>query len=361
MGVFAISKRFLTLLFVLVLTIAAAGFAEASVATKQVKVNYSDIKLVVDGKAVSILPSQEPFMLNGVTYVPLRLAGEALDCYVNWQGETKTVHISSKSSAQVISLMTQVKQKDEEITTLKARVAELEKQLEQEKAAGEDLNDLEDELLDDYDMLEDVEIDDITLDGDENEVEVEIEVDLGDYDNEWNDLSDNDIEDWLEDLVADIQDELDGDTKVTGVIIDTDSDDVLVDFQKDGDEDLEVDFEDEDYRGGSDIEDVEDSLEGDRYSVDNLDFAVYYVRYDEDDEEVVVYLEAEDSDASSRWPDISDSDMEKDVEDICDDIVDIFDDDAGVDVETVYIYFYDENDRLLDDFEYDVDSGTLDN
>ncbi|MBF7081611.1 hypothetical protein IT084_01265 [Desulfallas sp. Bu1-1] len=354
-------KKLIVLLAALVFALGLSGVAEATIATKQVKVNYAGIKLYVDGKAVNINPSEEPFAINGVTYVPLRLVGEALNCYVNWQGTTKTINISSKTTTEVNSLKTQVSQKDKEIGDLKKKIAELEQQLEQARTEGQDLSDLEDDLLGDYDELGDVSIDGIKLDGDKDEVDVEIEVDLDEYESEWDDLTDREIEDWLEDLVGDIQDKLSEDTEVNGTIINTGNDDVLVEFYKDGEDDLDVDFEDDDYRnGGLDTGDVEDDLLGDSYDVGDVEFSVYYVDYDEDDDEIVVYLEAADNDASSKWDDMSQSVIESDVESICEDIAEIFEDDAGADPEVVDIYFYDESSDLLDSFTYDVDSGTLD-
>jgi hypothetical protein len=115
-------------------------------------------------------------------------------------------------------------------------------------SSGGDLSDLESTLVDDYDYLEDVRIDDITLDGDEDDVEVTIEVDLRDFDSEYNDLSDSDIENFIDDIVSYIQDEYSEDTVVTGVITDINSGDDLVDFTKDGTDDLQVNYSDSDYR-----------------------------------------------------------------------------------------------------------------
>lgn len=354
-----INKKIRTLFLVLVLVFALAGIAEASVGTKQVKVNYNNINIMVDGKPVTVLSNQEPFMLNNVTYVPLRVAGQALGSYVNWQGETKTISITSQTTAQVSTLTTQISQKEKEIEDLKKQVADLEWQLREAETSASDLRDLEDDLLDDYDSLENVYIEDIFLDGDEDDVDVTIEVDLDNDGKKWRDLSDRDIENWIEDLVDDIQDELSEDTEIDGEIIDIDSDDVLVEFNKDGDDRLDIDFEDEDYRG-ADVDDVIDDLDGKTYDVGDLEFSISDVDYDENDDEVTVDLEAEDNDASSVWDDITTSTLESYIEYIGEDIADTFDEDANVTLDIVKLYFYDENLDELDDFEYDVDDQTLD-
>ena len=45
--------------------------------------------------------------------------------------------------------------------------------------------------------------------------------------------------------------------------------------------------------------------------------------------------------------------------DICEDIADTFEDDADVSVDTVTVYFYDENQDSLESFDYYVDDGDL--
>lgn len=61
--------------------------------TKNIQVAYQNIKLVVDGKRVSLSGNKEPFVYNGTTYLPIRAVGEAMDKQVSWDGNTKTVYI----------------------------------------------------------------------------------------------------------------------------------------------------------------------------------------------------------------------------------------------------------------------------
>ncbi|HBX23650.1 MAG TPA: hypothetical protein DEF34_08490 [Desulfotomaculum sp.] len=329
---------------------------EAAVGAKQVKIDYNNFIITVDGQPVNLL-GKEPFAINGTIYLPLRVVGEALNSSVNWQNETKTVSITSGPTAEVNSLRLQLTSKEQEIENLKKQVAVLQKQL----AEGEDLSNLERDLIDDYDEIGDVPVDDITLDGDEDEVDVEVEVDLYRYEDEWNDLRDRDIENWLEDLVEYIQDELSEDTEINGEIINIDNGDVLVDFYKDGDDDLEVDYEDDDYRGGGSgsITDVAQGLSGESYYVGDIEFAVDNVSYNINDI-VTVHMDAEDDDAYDLWDDLSTGEIENDVEDICVDIAETFENDANADPEVVRIYFYDENSDLLESYDYDVAYGSLD-
>ncbi|MCL6477276.1 MAG: copper amine oxidase N-terminal domain-containing protein [Peptococcaceae bacterium] len=353
-------KKIAVVLFSLVMLLVMAGVAESTLATRQITANYQDIKIFVNGKAISLQPNEEPFIYSDRTFVPLRAVAEALGCNVEWVDALKYVNISGGADSTVLA------QKEKEIQDLKAQLAQKNSEVQSLQSTidslredeNDDIDDLEDDLASDFDNLGDVIIDDISLDGDEDEVDVDIEVDLGDYEDEWADLDDDDIKDWIEDLVSDIQAGLSDDTEVAGQIIDTDSDDVLVEFSKDGDEDLDVDFYDDDYReSDSDAEDVEDSLDGDIFDVGGIEFEITDVDYDGDDGVTVTLYMTDDYD-SSDWDGLSDSNIENDVEDICEEIADTFED-ADISLETVTIYFYDDDDDLLSSFDYDVSDGEL--
>ena len=342
-------KRIIIGLLALSLVLVLAAAAWATSGTVPINVTYRDIKIVSNGSVVTADASLgEPFIYNGRTYLPIRMAAEALGLQVDWADWANMVTITGSSSAQ-------------EVAALKAEIADLKEQLAECEDSGGDLGDLEDQLIDDYDQIGDVDIEDIILDGDEDDVEVTIEVDLGDFEDEWADLDDSDIEDFLDDLVSDIQDEFSDDTVVDGVIVDIDSDDDLVEFYKDADEDMEFDYFDEDYRdggGGSDAEDIEADIDGDSYSVSGLDFTVTDISYDEGDEEVSVELTADD-DVDDDWADLDyTDDIEDDVISICDDIADAFNDE-GFDVGNVLIEFLNDDDDPLDDYEYNVDDDEL--
>lgn len=216
-----------------------------------------------------------------------------------------------------------------------------------------DLSDLENDLLGDYDGIEDVPVDNIKLDGDEDEVDVEVEVDLANYEDEWADLDDSDIKDWLEDLVGDIQGGLSGDTIVSGEIINSDNDDMLVRFSKDGTDDLSVSYNDED------VNDIEDELKGNKFDIVNIEFEITSISYNEDDE-IMVDLEAQEDVSSSQWDDLNSSDVEGDVEIICEEIAEAFQDDADAEPVMIYIYLHDEDLHLLESYEYDVENESLD-
>jgi len=217
------------------------------------------------------------------------------------------------------------------------------------------LTDLESDLKadDDFQSIGDVEVNDIELSGDEDAVDVEVKVNLDNDDEDWDDLDDSDIEEWLEDLVADIQNDEDlEDTFVSGEIIDTYSDDVLVYFEKDGDEELSVDFDGE--ANVKDIEDVEDDLVGtDEYAVADIEFKINFINFNNDDE-IIVRLKAQDDVDENDWDELSNDEIENDVADMCNEISETFEEDANADPESVKVSLYNNKGAFLQQFEYDV-------
>ncbi|AGL01844.1 S-layer homology domain-containing protein [Desulfoscipio gibsoniae] len=232
-------------------------------------------------------------------------------------------------------------------------LADLKEDDEDEDEDEVDLSDLENDLLSDYDEIENVPVDNIKLDGDEDKVYVEVEVDLDDYEDEWADLNNSDIKDWLKDLVGDIQGELSKDTIVSGKIINSDNDVVLVRFRKDGTDDLSISYIIDD------VNDVEDELKGDEFDIADIEFEITSINYNEDDE-IMVDLEAQEDISSSQWDDLDSSDVEDDVEIICEEIAQAFQDDADAEPVMIYINLYDEDSHLLEKYEYDVENESLD-
>jgi hypothetical protein len=338
-------KKIIICILVLAVVLAVAVAANATTTSKQINATYRNIVIMANGTVVTAEPGLgEPFIVTdeGRTYVPIRMAAQALGLTVDWVELLNAVKITgSTSSTELEALKT-------ENAALKAKIAKL------EEDSGGDLSDLEETLIDDYDTLGDVDIDDLTLDGDEDDVEVTIEVDLADFNSEWDDLSNSEIENFIEDIVNDIQDEFSEDTMVTGEIIDIDNDDTLVEFDKDGTDDLNVEI-----NGSSgDEDDALNELEDKSYDVDDMEFTISTISYNEDDDSVTLKLTSDD-DVADGWEALDDDgDLEVYVIDICEDIVDVFDEEAGIDLESINIRFSDEN-GSLDSYEYDVDSGDL--
>ena len=77
----------------LVASLVVGSVPAAFAAVKQVNipVNYNNIKVVVDGQ--NLATSNEPFIYNGTTYLPVRAVSEAVGKKVTWDGNTNTVYL----------------------------------------------------------------------------------------------------------------------------------------------------------------------------------------------------------------------------------------------------------------------------
>ncbi|WP_283657436.1 stalk domain-containing protein [Paenibacillus sp. RC343] len=109
------------------LAISGALFSQSTYAaqvTKPIQAVYNNIKIIYNGTEVPYDAKTEPFMLDGVTYLPLRLAGTALDKKVDWDGTNKRVVIADKGvpidQSTVTALNNQITTLTQELNTAKA-------------------------------------------------------------------------------------------------------------------------------------------------------------------------------------------------------------------------------------------------
>ncbi|MCM3702994.1 stalk domain-containing protein [Paenibacillus macerans] len=203
----------------------------AANATKTLKAVYSNIKLVYNGQTISSSSGQEPFMVNGTTYVPIRMAGEALGKSLVWDGTNKIVNISdtSSSDAQVIEMLrnqitdlnnqlnsaktelttanSTIASKDSTITSLQSEINSLKK----DNKSGS-LSSLEDDLDDDHENDYDLDAS-FSLSGDKDDISVTIKVD----EKTWNNLSSSRQKTFLQDIADDIRREF-KDAKIDGTV-----------------------------------------------------------------------------------------------------------------------------------------------
>ena len=72
-----------------------AGEPGSTRETKSVSITYRDIKVFLDGAELKLVNAAgdtvEPFILDGSTFLPLRVIGEALGLNINWDAATSTV------------------------------------------------------------------------------------------------------------------------------------------------------------------------------------------------------------------------------------------------------------------------------
>lgn len=323
-------KRILILasiLSIVLISTQSFGIAQGAKFKRTLEAWYNTATIVVNGKEMS--SDVKPFIVDGTTYVPLRMMAEIFDKDIHWDPTLERATVSDKPGTSVEELMSRVTSKEIEIVELNKRIDELEAELAEFSSL--DIEDLEELLNDDYNEYEDVEFD-IKLSGDEEDVIVNIEVDLSDFDDEWNDLDEDDIEDYLQDIVDDILEEYE-EADIEGIIEDTYSDDTLVEFDIFRDGDVNI-FE---FYSNVNLDDLEDELD-DYYSdyFSNIDIAVE-LDGDLDDIDFIIYLEYDDY--YSEWNELPESYIKGLMSSVYDDIEDEY---SSTDIRG---YIYDTDNR----------------
>lgn len=83
---------------------APTGPAPGTVGNKSATLEYSDIKVTLDGALVSLVDVNgnpvEPFIIDGTTYLPIRAISNAFGLEVDWAGATQTVILTHPSNTQ---------------------------------------------------------------------------------------------------------------------------------------------------------------------------------------------------------------------------------------------------------------------
>ncbi|MFM1652581.1 stalk domain-containing protein [Brevibacillus sp. B_LB10_24] len=223
-----LKKKSIIILSTLMLAAFIPVKTDAAVTTKNVQALYNNIKIMYNN---SLVPTDiEPFIINGTTYIPVRMMAGVFNKNVTWDGTTYTVGITDKDDPRITSLQAEIAQKD-------AKIKDLEDQLEKEKQKNDksdiddELADLEDDLNYDYGDYKGLDWK-ISLSGDEDDIDVDIEIDLDEYEDDYNDLSTSEKERLVENICKDIWDKF-KDADIRGSIIDSYGDDELHDFNGD--------------------------------------------------------------------------------------------------------------------------------
>lgn len=99
-------KDFFSGCLVTVAIMTLIGTANATVGRQTVEVDYNDIKVTLDGQAVSLVDANgsavEPFSIDGTTYLPVRAVSNALGLDVNWDGATSTVVLTTPENEKPV-------------------------------------------------------------------------------------------------------------------------------------------------------------------------------------------------------------------------------------------------------------------
>lgn len=95
-------KGFITGILVTLLLVGSVGTAMATVGTKAANLEYSNIKVTLDGTPVKLVDANgnpvEPFIISGTTYLPVRAVAGAFGLEVDWDGATQTVKLTTPDS-----------------------------------------------------------------------------------------------------------------------------------------------------------------------------------------------------------------------------------------------------------------------
>lgn len=96
-------KGFITGVLVTLILIGSVGTAMATVGTKAANLEYSNIKVTLDGTPVKLVDVNgnpvEPFIISGTTYLPVRAVAGAFGLNVDWDGATQTVLLTHPDSS----------------------------------------------------------------------------------------------------------------------------------------------------------------------------------------------------------------------------------------------------------------------
>ena len=102
-------KGFIVGVLVTLCLVGIIGTAAATVGTETATLVYSNIRVTLDGKELSLTNANgatvEPFIIGGTTYLPVRGIANAFDLNVVWDASTSTVALSSKKTYEVIRVV----------------------------------------------------------------------------------------------------------------------------------------------------------------------------------------------------------------------------------------------------------------
>lgn len=102
------SKSFIMGILIGALVFSSIAVAFAANYTANLKATYRDIKVYVNGDQIDYYASNgtysEPFIINGTTYVPLRLFSEKTGNTVKWDGSTSSIFVLDKEHSHDMDL-----------------------------------------------------------------------------------------------------------------------------------------------------------------------------------------------------------------------------------------------------------------
>lgn len=310
-------KKIISLLAATTILVGAFGFSSygASV-SKTLQAYYGTSRIIIDGQDVT--QKIDPFIVNGTTYIPLRVVAETFNKNVKWDSTTATATITDDLTQVNEYYQAEILKRDIRIMDLESKLQKLEKELESNKEMT--LSDLEKQLNKDYDEYRDIEFD-ITLSGTTSKVKVKIEVDLYDFDKEWNSLTDSRKTTYIQNIVDDIL-EAYPKASVEGYIRDIDAKKDILDFtvNKSG----KVSITSKSSSSGT-LADLEDYLNDEHKNYFKSEDIYFSIELEGNKNEITFYVDLDNSTSSRNWNRLSNSEKKGFMKYIADDIAYDFD------------------------------------
>lgn len=308
------------------MTVISAGQGVKSGYKKTVDAWIGAVKVIYNNHDMT--SKVNPIVINGNTYLSLRSVATLFSKSIAWNSSTKTVVITDAEDSTTIT------QLQNEIIVLKAELAKY------EGGGDVDLDDLEDDLNDDYDKYKGAEFE-IALSGDEDDIKVKIKTEKKD----WNDISSSKQKSYLQDIVDDILDDFD-DADIEGTV--KDGSKKLEEFEVSSRGKVKID--------GGDIDDLEDTLkekleDNDFGTLDDIDNDDLEIELDGDEDDLTFYvnIKLDDDNYDDEWKALSNNDIEDFLKDIYDEIED--DNDFGDAEIEGFFYDKDDDDKLYKIYE----------
>lgn len=318
------NKKFrITIVASLLMILAFSSLGYAAKSKKVLEAWYGTINIIYNGRNVT--QEIEPFVANDTSYIPLRAIANMFDKDVQWNSQTFTATINDKSDINLNQLQNQILIKDIEISELKRKVQNLEKDLDDDRKGNKSIKTLEKDLNYDYDRYENIDFD-ITLKSSnkDKDIEVRIEVDLSKNKSKWNNLSSRKKEDFIKDISDDIHYEF-SKADIKGYIRDTDGRKNLLTFNTKSNGRVVIDDEDDRYRDkdrnrDTSLRDLEKDLDNAYY--DYFKKVPVEVTLKGDSDDVRYYVNVEYDSYKKEWNKLSNSEIKKLMGKIYDDIDD---------------------------------------
>ncbi|QOS97389.1 copper amine oxidase N-terminal domain-containing protein [Brevibacterium sp. JNUCC-42] len=202
---------------------------DAAVVKKNLQATYNNVKVKHNGNEVPT--AIEPFIVDGTTYIPIRMMADVFKKDIDWDQANYTISVTDRNEPTFNTYKSQLDAKDDEIADLERQLRDAKDKLDKKKSKNDDLADLEKKIQKKYGDWEDIDWD-IILDGDEDDVEITIEFDMDDDGKLFKKLDEDDLKDFVTKICKMVSADSDfEDADITGTITDTDEDEDLYDFK----------------------------------------------------------------------------------------------------------------------------------